>query len=571
MAIMIPDTPMEFDPKSREDLIFDALKLLPDDYYVFHSLKISTVKDGKVLDGETDFVIFNRFKGILCFEAKYGQVKYENRRWLYESGLEMKHGGPFNQAKNNMYELLDYVGKSKYADINNHCKYLHAVWFHGLKQIQLDHMQLPPEIDKKLILTMDSLMDPQKEIDRIFDLDVAGGWKTDIGEAESKAFVRNLLCPSFNVFPTASFDADLKKIVFHRLLNEQAKILNYLDEQKTAVINGAAGTGKTMIAVQKAQRHAADGQKVLFLCVNSMLKDDLAAKFANDNIDFYSIAGYACKLCNTTKPDYKKLKSKLEDMYLSESFPYQHVIVDEGQDFGKEAIEEMDILEQLKDIVTDKDNDVGSFYVFYDKLQKVQSEVIPKCIEDADCRLTLYRNCRNTENIAKTSLRPFSERTPKLMEGAVKGAVAKFRLCETEAEVIKSIDNAVDSLLADGINDIVILTCKTEETSILKQKISNGKYRNKYLFSTCRKFKGLEADAVILIDVDDSTFNSKNVQLYYVGTSRARIRLDIVAILNDDQCNRLLEDCLKIPRKSTIPKRDLCKALNCVGVLPKAE
>ncbi len=114
----------------------------------------------------------------------------------------------------------------------------------------------------------------------------------------------------------------------------------------------------------------------------------------------------------------------------------------------------------------------------------------------------------------------------------------------------------VDALLADGINDIVILTCKTEESSALKDKAKSGKYRNKYLFTTCRKFKGLEADAVILIDVDDTTFNPKNVQLYYVGTSRARIRLDIVAMLSDDQCNRLLKDCLEIPRKSTKPKKD---------------
>ncbi len=301
-----------------------------------------------------------------------------------------------------------------------------------------------------------------------------------------------------------------------------------------------------------------------------MLKEYLAKEYKNENIDFFTIAGFACKLCNTLKADYEKLKSKLEDMYFSESFPYQHVIVDEGQDFGKEDIEEMDILEKLKDIITASENLNGSFYVFYDKLQKIQSDVIPKCIEDADCRLTLYRNCRNTENIAITSLRPFSERKPKLMEGAIKGTVAKFRLCETENEVIKSIDSAIDALRADGIEDIVILTCKTEATSILSNKVSMGKYRNKYLFSTCRKFKGLEADSIILIDVDDTTFNPQNVQLDYVGTSRARIRLDIVAILNDDQCNKLLDECLKSPRKSTKPKKDLSAALNCIGVLPHA-
>ena len=567
MAIMIPETPLEFKEASKEDLIFDALKMLPDDYYVFHSFKISSVREGELIDGETDFLIYNRFKGILCLEAKAGNVRYENRRWFYENGKEMKHGGPFNQAANNMWDLMDYVSKSRYASMNNHCKYLHAVWFPSVTQEQVSQMQLPPEIDKSLILTMDSLKDPQIDIDRIFNYDTPGKKKTNIGEAESNSFIRNLLCPQFNVFPAASFDTNIKKIIFHRMLREQAGILNYLDEQKTAVINGAAGTGKTMIAIEKAQRHAAAGEKVLFLCVNTMLKDYLSEHYANDNIDFYSIAGFACKLCNTAKPDYAKLKSKLEDMYLSESFPYRHVIVDEGQDFGKEAIEEADILEQLKMIITDADSIDGSFYVFYDKLQKVQSEYIPKCIEDADCKLTLYRNCRNTENIAKTSLRPLSERKPKLIDGAVKGTPAKFRFCNSSAAVITAVDNAIDSLLADGLKDIVILTCKTEETSILKGKAANGKYRNKYTFSTCRKFKGLEADAVILIDVDDTTFNPKNVLLYYVGTSRARIRLDIVAILNDSQCEKLLDECLMIPKKSGKPKKDLSIALNCSGLI----
>lgn len=53
----------------------------------------------------------------------------------------------------------------------------------------------------------------------------------------------------------------------------------------------------------------------------------------------YTIAGFACKICNTLKPNYNELKAKLEDYYISGSFPYNHVIIDEGQDFGSEAIE----------------------------------------------------------------------------------------------------------------------------------------------------------------------------------------------------------------------------------------
>lgn len=35
MAILIPEKPHQFDPASQEGLMFDALKLLSDDYYVY--------------------------------------------------------------------------------------------------------------------------------------------------------------------------------------------------------------------------------------------------------------------------------------------------------------------------------------------------------------------------------------------------------------------------------------------------------------------------------------------------------------------------------------------------------
>ena len=44
MAIMIPEKPRTFDPKSREDIMFSALENLPDDYYVLHSFQINKIK-----------------------------------------------------------------------------------------------------------------------------------------------------------------------------------------------------------------------------------------------------------------------------------------------------------------------------------------------------------------------------------------------------------------------------------------------------------------------------------------------------------------------------------------------
>lgn len=405
MAIMIPEKPRNFDPASQEGLIFDALALLSEDYYVFHSFRITDTREGVFHESETDFVILNRTKGVICLEAKAGQIRYENGCWLYGSGIPMHNGGPFNQAGANKYKLMRYISDSSMAFVLEKCKFFHAVWFPSVSNDRLRSMTLPSEADKTLILTKEALSDPEEFIDRVYALELPSRVETNLSEFECKRLVREIFCPQFNVFPSASFEADLKKIVFHRLLDEQAGILDFLDEQLTAAVNGAAGTGKTMIAVEKARRHAASGENVLFLCFNTQLKDYLENNYARELVSYYTIAGFACKICNTARPDYKGLKSKLED------------------------------------------------------------------------------------------------------------------------------------------------------------------YRNKYLFTTCRKFKGLEADVIILLDVDKTTFDRDNVLLFYVGASRARIKLEITAVLSDEDCKDILSSVLNYQGKIRRAKKDLAGALNAIGSL----
>ena len=567
MAIMIPETPHIFEPASQEGLMFDALTLLPDDYYVFHSFRISTVQDNTFHESETDFVIFHKKHGVICLEAKAGHIKYKDGYWYYASGIPMHNDGPFNQASSNKWKLIKYIKNSKACALVDKCKFLHAVWFPSVSDNELRSMTLPPEADKALVLTKEALADPEKFLTRIYSIELPNRIETNLTEAEAQKLIREIFCPQFNVFPSASLDSDLKKLVFHRLLREQAGILNFLEDQRSASINGAAGTGKTMIAIEKAQRNAAENQSTLFLCYNSQLKKFLSENYSNPKIHYYTIAGLACKLCNTTFPDYKRMKNVLEDMYFSGTFPYDHVVVDEGQDFGSEILEQTDILQLIHDLIIDNEEKNGTFYVFYDRLQLIQADKIPQFIEDSDCKLTLYRNCRNTENIAVTSLRPISERKPKLLENAVKGTPAKIHFCDTEAKAMEELDMTIDNILAEGFKDVVILTCKTEDSSLLKSGIKDGRYRNKYRFTTCRKFKGLEADAIILIDVDGESFNPDNVLIYYVGTSRARLRLDVITMLSDEECLDSLQNTLKRTGKIRKPRRELASALNAIGTV----
>ena len=561
MAIMIPDEPREYTANSLEDEMFEALKSLGDDYYVVHSFKNVYVHDNTLYEGETDFLVFNPNYGIICIEAKAGHVGYKSGKWMYGGGKEMKHGGPYNQASGNKWDLINRIKYSSLHDILRRCKFLHAVWFPSVKKAELYSNRFPAEFERNITMTMEDLENPEEALLRIFDIKLEYDIQTDLSDSDVKRLLREIICPEFNIFPSRNFDVDLKKITFHRLLKEQFGLLNYLEDQRTAVINGAAGTGKTMIAIEKAMRHAACGENVLFLCYNAYLKEHLETTFPHENIDFMTISKFACKICNTKEADFKLASDKIVDMYLTNTFPYNHVIVDEGQDFGNDNIEEADILQCIHDIVADNQEEQGTFYVFYDKLQLVQATSVPQYINEADCKLTLYRNCRNTENIATTSLKAITERVPKLFSGAIKGIPAKIHY-RSNSELQRSrVDEVIELLKQDGVEDVVILTCETEEKSFLRDFVQNGKYKKK-IFTTCRKFKGLEADAIILIDVSKQTFSGESAMRFYVGASRARLRLDIITAMSDDECEHVLREVLKYNKKIKKPKKDLAIALN---------
>lgn len=566
MAIMIPDVPHTHSEASMEGLMFSALKKLPKDYYVLHSMKIATVKGNTYSENEGDFIIFNQYKGVLCLEAKAGHVKYENGKWYYGNGVPMKQGGPFRQADHFKYRLIDYINEKNRGSIITRCKFVHAVWFPSVSRSSVDEVNLPSDCPKEQVLTKEALENPLPFVDRIFSLNIpiAGGdVVTKLSSTDAKIMIEEILCPHFDIFPINTTEVDIKKIVFHQLLEEQIKVLDFLSEQRSAVINGAAGTGKTMVALEKARRHANFQERVLFLCYNYKLREYLVAHFENEYIDYYTIDGFACKLCNNSFPDYEMLRECLLQKYIDGTFGYKHIIIDEGQDFGFDNIEEASIIDLLESMVV---NEIvnGTFYIFYDNLQLVQADKIPGYIRNADCKLTLYRNCRNTINIAKTSLRPISERRPNMMENCIRGTLPTLRFCSSKHDIIASVDRAIANSKAAGYVDTVLLTCKTEGTSWLSDFTKNDTYKEDTRFFTCRKFKGLEADSVILVDVDAEAFYEKNILLFYVGASRARLNLEIISSLNDDECANILQHNFSKVGRIKHPKKELANTLNSI-------
>lgn len=575
MAIMIPGTgPRDFAEASREGEIYAALSLLSDEYYVVHSLTLVRVVDQVLRENEFDFVVFHKDLGIMCIEAKAGVVRYDQGNWLYASGLPMKGGGPFVQAANAKHRLRDSFDDLRMGSIRDRCKFVHAVWFPAVSQMQLRGIAFPSEAERRIVFTCEDLADPEMKLRSIFALDVSSDRpKTQLSDNEAQQIVDRIICPAFNIVPTARLKYDLADIKFIQLLKSQQRVLDFLEDQRFAVVNGIAGSGKTLIALERARRLASGGNRVLFLCFNAMLKNDIAKRCEDEPlIDVYTAAGLATKECGA--PDYSALGDKLIE-YLDGGFPYKHVIVDEGQDFAVEGLERAHVLEALHDLTVGVD---GTMFLFYDKNQLIQGSDMPKFIESADSKVTLYTNCRNTRTIAECSYGVLdSQGKCEVLEGCATGRNPRlFASGDVKAQV-DYIDRKISEYRERGIADIVVLTCKTEAktafSDYLKHVGNDGmRWRStKVPFTTCRKFKGMEAEAVILVDVDESIWKpeyddpkyaARPGLLFYVGASRARQELAIVCGMDDAACLEVLE--LLGSNSKRKPARDLALKLRAM-------
>ncbi len=296
-----------------------------------------------------------------------------------------------------------------------------------------------------------------------------------------------------------------------------------------------------MLAVEKAKKLAKSG-KVLFLCFNRYLKEYLQGLKEESpekytNIDFYNLPQLACaaiKVPSVENDDVIYYLSHFENY----DCDYQHIVIDEGQDFDDEAISKLYDIALLQE---------GAFYVFYDKKQFVQSQEFPKWLKNAECRLVLNINCRNTYQIADTSGKPVDVQ-PKVRNRSVNGDMPSFYLCRDNKEALKVISKAIDKYRAANYpyEQICILTLKTESSSILSgvDKVGNHQIRTERdgkgaLFTSARKFKGLEADAIIIVDVDENSFiDDERKRLFYVGSSRAKHQLDIVFVGDEDMLRK---------------------------------
>ncbi len=377
--------------------MYEQFEALTDEFEIFHSVRWFAKHHGSV--GEADFLIAHPQRGILVLEVKGGVVTLKDGEWYSTSrtGKTSVIKDPCAQAERNRRALHDWFTEdSRTARL--HYAVFPAV---ALPDSRVDR-DIRPDCPQDIFIDLRHLDNLRHRLYEIFDYWTtradAGNQKMD-GKAAVDALIE-LLEPTRQLQPKIAdiFERERRKI--EELTQQQFLVLRLLRQRKRAAIVGGAGTGKTMLAMEKTQQLLDAGYRVLFLCFNQNLKQWLEQHFHNPNLmvtTFHGLVGYAvnwARLPRTGNDFFQEAPNLLLDaaqlLQSQQSTKlFDAIIVDEAQDF--EDTWWIPLPDLLKDSVD------GVFYVFFDDNQRIYQQMSNIPMQDEP--LILSDNCRNTQHI----------------------------------------------------------------------------------------------------------------------------------------------------------------------------
>jgi hypothetical protein len=550
MAKMIPPRPprREDGTTGSEVALWKALReQLPDGFVVYHSLPYLR---SDAVQGEVDFLIVHREHGLLVLECKGGGIfRDEDGVWLRENrnGTRDRIKSPADQARDQVESVVDKTRPGLRSLLKRGFGRYPLVygWALAFPYTHVDEIGLPLDFEPEIVIGSQHMGELHDKIVGALGFYAQKVSDRSMTEEEFEDFRLTVLQEPVGLEPNLAGHIDNERRRFVELSDEQRRFFRGLAEARRMCVEGGAGTGKTMLALHSARLMAQSEMDVLLTCFNRSLANYLAeeveamgelpgsitaanfhslcaaAVHESDSVDFPPDGADAEELSTFWS---QKAPMALLDIDVSD---YDAIIVDEGQDFATFWWEAL-ISELLRD------SEAGRMLIFYDEDQAI----FPHAGEIPDFqRFPLPYNHRNTKSIAR-ALREFvpgdTPSHPRCHEGEPPVLHNQPGPTKTRRLVADLLDEFEHEGLEAG--QIAILTPHRPENSSLGADGRLGDHNIVYEFepwgaggvihSTFGGFKGLEADVVILVDVDPDDKRCSKPALY-VAASRARHRLHV--------------------------------------------
>ena len=560
MAKMIPAEIRDERTSDGERMVFEWLErkeAATENWIVFHSLGLARRPRG--LYGEIDFVLIIPGEGIICLEVKGGEVSCEDGVWLttnrYGKTKPLKKS-PFLQVRESMFALKKAIIR-RFGENSSEAKCPHGS---GVVFPQVHCPPITPEFERWQVIDCGDLTKSvaravsgiRREELRRFQ--APGGQRlptmADVKE------IRSYLRPNFDRIVAKSVRVGRTEEKLLRLTEEQYDSLDGLQSNPRCLFKGAAGTGKTLLALEFARRSSRSGSKVALVCFNARLGRWLSEQTRDTEIvagTWHSVMKHNVILKSSFASEFREEEERMNQggdagTFFDEQYPFyceaaleeigtpfDVLVMDEAQDLCRQHI-----LEALDPAIPGGLPN-GRWAIFGDFTRQAlygleqDPEALLSQYDGNFTNWTLTRNCRNTKQIAEETVLLSGFEEAPFKAGAITGPSVDYRYWKSSADLVESLANVVEHLTGEGIavEDIVILSrwqfdrsglAGVKELAGFDLVDISGRSEGSdpcLRFSTIHSFKGLESPVVIVTDIHEVE-GDRSRSLMYVAMTRAR-------------------------------------------------
>ncbi len=564
MARMIPQTIHPTVRSGAERRLFNVIRDAPgtEDWVCLHSLGLA--RHATKRRGEIDFLLLTR-KGIFVLEVKGGGVSRHGGVWRFMDrygDVHERSESPFDQAASAMFALESDVRKK----FQGNPRRSRLLFGYGAMFPDIVFDEMGTEADRRQLY---DASDRRRPITQFIGRLAAFARERDPRDryaptAKDIEALIDFFRPDFDLIPSLSVRADAAAEELVSLEKEQYAVIDAWEQYKQprVLVEGGAGTGKTLLALEAAVREARKTEgDVFLLCYNRLLAWFLNEKAKARQPDGGIVVKSVYSLLNDligSSPLAEEFESKRsssgQDTIYRELYPeyallalleaqikpFKTLIIDEAQDMMTQEL--LDVL----DAYVSGGLETGRWRIFCDVNN--QASVFGTFDETALERLKrfgelsiLVTNRRNTKPVAdETTMLA----RPKIAAPAtVSGIPVQYNWYAKPDAQVGRLSRIVKRLLAEEVSPsrITVLSPRNIEDCCAAsltdpqlipvtrkniQDFSMGKCRS-VSYCTVSSFKGLENDFIVLTDIEDLESEWWR-SVIYVGMSRARVGLHVL-------------------------------------------
>lgn len=537
MARMIPSIFDQDTSSPGEMRLFERFQTAPgtDDWTVLHSLELAD--HPSQVCGEVDFVIVVPGLGVLCIEVKAHKriARDANGNWILGRQPPTPRS-PFRQADDQMRSIMAFLRKSdtELADVPVLC----AVWLTNCRA------QLSPSVEWHdwQLLDQDDLARPITTTVRELLSKGRAHLERRVGRFGSDGpnqgacdrVVRSLR-PEFEL--AASTESLRSRRVQHilRFTEEQYDALDIMEREARVLFTGAAGTGKTFLTLEEARRNVVRGRSVQLVCFNRFLSEWLKG-VVPEGVRVETLHALMCRVGGVQPPydtsdtwwnqDLPELA--LEKMLDGTASPADVLLVDEAQDLMNPAY--LDVL----DLTLKGGLSSGVWRMFGDFERQAifgntagHAGLHSRATDVVEALLS--RNCRNTPRVGRLAA-TIAGMVPGYQgfRRPDDGVNVTFVPYASTGDQERLLLTQLKKLQQEGYepDDIVILSAKINgaaagsRDAALARRVApfSQTASERVRYCTVHAFKGLDAPAVIITDVDSLDGRSAQDLLYIAMT-----------------------------------------------------